>query len=314
MAKRKYRRKTGKKTTTGRWGAGRVICVVIVALAAICFGIIAYCRTGTVLPTEELFDGLPTIRFIDVGQGDCTLVTYQGDSVLIDAGPGSSGEIAAEYVRMYAPVVDYFIITHPHEDHIGGAADVLSSVAVKTLIMPNITVEEDFFTNTIEAAQLQGTDIIWLDDAASFQLGGITIDILDTFDFEYDDLNDASLITRVTVGETTLLVTGDAETGVENYLLENSRDALDCDVLKVGHHGSKTSTGQEFLEAVSPETCVISVGRGNSYGHPTEKVLERIEEYGADLHRTDREGNVVLRGDAENGGGLLDLLRVFLVD
>lgn len=312
MAKRKYYRKSRKKELTKAGIIKRVVIALFIVAMLFLVGLFCYTAyrfTGTILPTAELFDGKPTIRFVDVGQGDCTLVTCQGNSVLIDAGPCSSGEIAAEYVRMYAPVLDYFIITHPHEDHIGGAADVLSAVKVKTLVMSDITVDEDFFMDTIEAAQRQGTEIVWLSDAASFEIGEITVEILDAFDFEYDDLNDASLMTRVTVGETTLLVTGDAETGEENYLLENCRDALDCDILKVGHHGSTTSTSDAFLEAVSPETCVISVGRGNSYGHPAEAVTSRITAYGAELHRTDREGHVVLRGESEESRGLLAVWR-----
>lgn len=312
MAKRKYYRKTKKRQLTKAEITGRVVIALFIASMLFLVGLFCYTAyrfTGTILPTAELFDGKPTIRFVDIGQGDCTLVTYRGDSVLIDAGPVSSGDIAAEYVRMYAPAVDYFIITHPHEDHIGGAADVLSTVKVKTLVMSDITVEDDFFANTIEAAQRHGTEIVWLDDTASFEIGDIKIEILDTFDFAYEDLNDASLMTRVTVGETTLLVTGDAETGEENYLLENCRDMLDCDILKVGHHGSKSSTGEEFLAAVSPETCVISVGRGNSYGHPADDVTKRIEAYGAELHRTDREGHVVIRGEAEGNQGLLAIWR-----
>lgn len=314
MAKytKKYTRKKKRKPLTKaekiRHG---ILAAVIVAgfMIAGIFCSFAYSRTGTILPTAELFDGQPTIRFVDVGQGDCTLVTYKGDSVLIDAGPVSSGEIAAEYVRMYAPVVDYFVITHPHEDHMGGAAEVLSTVFVKNLILSDITVDQEFFDNAIEAAELYGTNIIWLDDAAEFEIGKIKLEILDTFDFEYKDLNDASLVSRITVGETTLLVTGDAEKDEEYYLIENCLEKLDCDILKVGHHASRSSTTEEFLAAVSPETCVISVGRGNSYGHPTDEVLRRIESYGAEMYRTDREGNVLIRGEDPDSKGLLDAWR-----
>lgn len=312
MAKRKYyrKKKKQKKQLTRADIVRRVVIALFITAVVFVTGLFCYCAyryTGTVLPTAELFDGQPTIRFVDVGQGDCTLVTFKGDSVMIDCGPVSSGDAAAEYVRMYAPELDYLLITHPHEDHMGGAADVLKTVKVKNLVISDIAVDEDFYTEALEAAEKRGTNVILIDGAYSFEAGEISVDILDSFGFEYDDLNDASLVSRVTVGETTLLVTGDAEMGEEGYLIEKCRDMLDCDILKVGHHGSRSSTTEEFLEAVSPEVCVISVGRSNSYGHPTEEVLERIEEYGAVIHRTDREGHVLVRGESEGSQGLLDI-------
>lgn len=258
----------------------------------------AYNRTGTVYPTRELFDGLPTIRFVDVGQGDCTLVTYRGDSVLVDAGTVSSGMIAAEYVRMYAPVIDYFIITHPHEDHMGGAPFIFDSVRVKNLVISNDTVEDEFYSQTLAKAKKQGTNIIYLTGSEEFVIGEIVINVLDTFGVLYDDLNDASLITRIDVGSTSLLITGDAEVAAEEFALaHNPVSLLDCDILKLAHHGSSTSTTPKFLDAVSPEVCVASCGVNNSYGHPSDVVVSRVEEYGAKLHRTDKEGTIVIRGE-----------------
>jgi len=270
--------------------------ILILILTAI-YCAIAYHRTGTVYPTRELFDGLPTIRFVDVGQGDCTLVTYLGDSVLVDAGTVSSGMIAAEYVRMYAPVIDYFIITHPHEDHMGGAPFILDSVRVKNLLISTDVVEDEFYSQTLAKAKKQGANINYLTGPEEFVIGEIKITVLDTFGVEYDDLNDASMITRIDVGGTSLLITGDAEEAAEEFALaHNPASLLDCDILKLAHHGSSTSTTKEFLDAVSPEICVASCGANNSYGHPSDVVVSRVEEYGATLHRTDKEGTVVIRG------------------
>lgn len=269
----------------------------------------SYRLTGTTYPTAELFDGKATVRFVDVGQGDCTLITWQGDSVLVDAGTGSSGKKAAEYVKTFAPEVDCMIITHPHEDHMGGAADILSSVKVEKLILADISVEDRFYSEALRIAEKHGTEIVRLSEACAFSVGALEVEILDTFGFAYSDLNDASLITRVTAGETEILLTGDAESGEENHVLGTDYAALDCDILKVGHHGSRSSTTDEFLAAVSPEICVISVGRGNTYGHPTDEVLVRIEKYGAEIHRTDREGHVVLRGETPSGRSLGDTWR-----
>lgn len=310
MSKRKKYRKKKKEPLTKAAVIRRIVISLFLIAVVFTVGIFCYCAysyTGTILPTAELFDGQPTIRFVDVGQGDCTLVTYKGDSVMIDCGSEASDSTAAQYAYMYTPVLDYLIITHPHEDHMGGAAKVLSTVKVKNLVLSDVSVEEDFYTDALTAAERQGTHIFYLNDAASFEVGDITVEILDAFDFEYTDLNDSSLMCRVTVGETTLLVTGDAEDGEERWLMANSDSALllDCDILKVGHHGSRYSTSADFLDAVSPEMCVISVGRGNSYGHPTNDVLDRIETYGAELYRTDKEGTVSIRGEAENSRGLI---------
>lgn len=273
--------------------------LITAAVLFAAFSVFSYTKTGTIVPTMELIDGKPTMRFIDVGQGDSVLVTYKGDSVLIDAGTRANGLATAEYVRLYAPVLDYFIITHQHEDHMGGAADVLDLVKVKNLVLSDISVGDKFYSDAIRKAYERGVNIIYLDDAAQFDTGSIRIEILDVFGFAYTDLNDSSLITRVEAGETSLLVTGDAEFSLEEYILGIDPDSLDCDILKVGHHGSSSSTTDKFLHAVSPVQSVISCGRNNSYGHPTNEVLDRLEAYGTQIYRTDREGTVILRGENE---------------
>lgn len=198
---------------------------------------------------------------------------------------------------MYAPHVDYFFITHPHEDHMGGAADILESVTVDCLVMSDLVADEEFYTDAIKAAKKQGTEIIYLTSGAEYDTGNISIDVLDLFEFYSDDYNNSSLFIKIEADGTTLLVTGDSEAEEEEYALEKYGGELDCDILKVGHHGSRTSSSEEFLEAVTPNDAVISCGRNNSYGHPTSEVLDRLNEDGIIVYRTDLEGNVVLRGE-----------------
>jgi len=269
-------------------------------LIAFVICIYSYSRTGTFIPTAELIDGKPTIRFVDVGQGDCTLVTYKGESVLVDAGGAANGQITAEYISLYSPSVDYFVITHPHEDHMGGAPYILNMVSVDTLILSDIEIDTEFYNKTLALAKKHGVNIIELDEGAKFATEHITIEILDSFDLIYEDLNNASLVTRIDVEDTSILVTGDAEKEEEEYLLRFNRELLDCDILKVGHHGSGSSSTSEFLLAVSPDISVISCGKNNSYGHPTAEVLSRLKSIECEIHRTDREGHVILRGELNN--------------
>ena len=274
-----------------------LLAIMILCASVLLYGYIAYTRTGTIIPTAELFDGRPTFRFVDVGQGDCTLITYHGKAVLVDTGTTESRHKTADYVRLYAPNIDYLIITHPHEDHMGGAAELISKVNVKNLVMRDIIVEDSFFSETLETAGRRGTNVIRIDSPVEYDSGGIHIEILNVFDLDYDDLNDASMVTKVTAGGTSVLLTGDAEKDEEAFLVSQEGEKLSSDILKLGHHGSNTSTGEDFLKAVSPEICVISCGRNNVFGHPAPIVLERIRNIGAEIYRTDKSGTIVLRGE-----------------
>ncbi len=274
-----------------------MLSAVVAVIIGTIYSIFAYVKTGTLIPSAELIDGLPTFRFVDVGQGDCVLVTYQGEAVLVDAGPKSSGEKTAEYVSMYSPHVDYFFVTHPHEDHMGGAADVLKAVSVDYLVMSELVTDEEFYVEAVEAAKEQGTEIIYLTDAVQYDTGNISAQVYDLFDFFSDDYNNSSLFIKITAEDTTLLITGDAETEEEEYALEKYGQTLDCDILKVGHHGSRSSSSEEFLNTVTPEIAVISCGKNNSYGHPTSEVLKRLKKADAVIYRTDTDGTVILRGE-----------------
>ncbi len=308
MAKKKrkysrYRHKPPRITTASI--ALTVLCMMFLTV----YGVYAYQKTGTVIPTMELLDGHANFRFIHVGQGDCTLVTHHGDGILIDAGPESAGKTAAEAAAMYSPTVDYFIITHPHEDHMGGAPDVLRRVKVGCLVLTTDRTDEEFYGETVALADLLGIPILYAEEGMTLTTDSMTVEIFDTFELESDNLNNRSMVVKITADGTTLLVTGDAETAEEEYLLANAGEALDSDILKVAHHGSSTSSTEEFLRAVSPETAVISCGRNNTYGHPAHTVLERLKSIGADIRRTDLEGTVVLRQGYTLGEWLRSLLK-----
>ena len=275
----------------------KLLLVIVAVLAVAC--IVSYFTTGSIIPTYSPANAdEPEFHFIDVGQGDSTLITYNGEAVLIDAGPTSSGEATAEYVWLYAKNIDYFIITHPHEDHMGGAVDILEKCDVECLIMPEDVSKERFFNETLDTAERLGVEVVILEGASTYILDGITVEIADNSGLDHDDLNNASIFVKVTAGSTTCLFTGDAEYLAETYAVGNYGSYyLDCDILQVGHHGSKTSSSVLLLDYVTPEICVISCGRDNSYGHPHAVALERLEKTEAVIRRTDLEGTVVITGE-----------------
>ncbi len=271
--------------------------IVIAVVLVIAFAI-SYFTKGSPVPTYTPTGDEPKFHFIDVGQGDSTLVTYNGEAVLVDAGPESSGKSTAEYIWLYAQNIDYFIITHPHEDHMGGAVDILEKCDVECLIMPEDTSNNRFFDDTLETAEKLGVEVVILEGASTYILDGITVEIADNSGFEHDDLNNASLFVKVTAGSTSCLFTGDAEYAAEAYAVGNyGKYYLDCDIFQAGHHGSKTSNSVLLLDYVTPEICVISCEKGNSYGHPHGVALDRLEKTGAEIRRTDLEGTVVITGE-----------------
>ncbi|MGN1346126.1 MAG: ComEC/Rec2 family competence protein [Eubacteriales bacterium] len=296
------KRKTSKKITTRE-----IVLALITFFLGVLFGGYGYDKAGPLFTGVSTSgdEGSPTMHFVDVGQGDCTLITYNGDAVLIDAGPVSSGETAAAYVKNCVDAIDYFIITHPHEDHMGGAAAILESIEVENVIMPEVEVSTRFYENAMNQIAEKNVNVIYSEPLAVYDTGSIKITILDSLLPDTDNLNNVSIMARIDVGSTSIMTTGDAEIEEENVLLQNyvqlsgpyARSLLDCDLLKVGHHGSTTSTSSEFLTAVSPSVCVISCGAGNSYGHPHKETVDLLTEYGAQIYRTDLSGTVVLYGE-----------------
>ncbi len=296
----------GKKKSSKKLTWKEIIIALIIFILGILFGDQVTQQNGGSVLTGGLIDGKPAMHFVDVGQGDCTLITYNGDSVLIDAGPVSAGDTAAEYVKSYVDVIDYFIITHPHEDHMGGAADILENIEVANIIMPEAEADTKFYQNAMDLIAEKDINVIYSEPHAVYDTGNIKITIIDSLLVDEDNLNNLSIVARIDVGSTSIMTTGDAEVEaemqiVENYSIPGSEyydpSVLDCDLLKVGHHGSTTSTTSEFLDLVTPSVGVISCGVDNSYGHPHEEVLELFEEYGVEIHRTDLSGTVVLSGE-----------------
>ncbi len=245
-----------------------------------------------------------SVHFIDVGQGDCTLVLSGEKALLIDAGENGHETEVLNYLRsMKIDKLDYIVATHQHSDHIGGIPEVLEEYEVDNIIMPRLTKAQTPTNSTYTAflKALQNTDakIISAKPGLKYTLGDAEFEILGPVTDDCDDINSMSAVTKITYEQNTFLVTGDAERDEELEIIENGSN-LDCDVLKAGHHGSSTSSCKDFLDAVTPEICVISCGANNDYGHPHEKAVNRILKHTDEIYRTDICGSIVMTSDGEN--------------
>ena len=239
-------------------------------------------------------------HFIDVGQGDSTLIVTEDAAVLIDAGPTDAAETTARYIRGYTDTIDYMILTHPHEDHIGGAVKIINSLEVKNVIMTDASNDVVTFSRLIGVIEDSGVRVIEAQVGNTYDVGGIGLRILAPL-ADLDDFNEYSVVTRVEYENVSAIVTGDAESGSEELMLETyTSGELDADILKLGHHGSNTSSTSEFLAAVSPRWAIASCGQDNSYGHPHQQTLERARELGIPVLRTDEMGTIIFATDGED--------------
>lgn len=240
------------------------------------------------------------VHFIDVGQGDSVFITLpDGTSMLIDAGPGSASNTVVSTIKALGnESIDYAVFTHPHEDHIGGAPAVFQAFDVKGVWMPRTSHTTQAYENMLLAIEREG---LMIDEATAgkviFDRGNLRAWLLNPSKADIN-LNNMSAVVALTYDTITFIFAGDAESEAEAAMVRRSSLQLpDCDVLKVAHHGSSTSTTTEFLEAVSPEIAVISVGAGNSYEHPAQSTLDRLTARGAEVYRTDQHGTVTITTD-----------------
>lgn len=253
--------------------------------------------------TSAQTDANFAVHFVDVGQGDCTLVESNGEYLLIDAGENGHETEVLNYLRsMNIEKLDYIIVTHQHSDHIGGMPEVLAEFECDNLIMPRLTKEQTPTNSTykafLKAVQSSEAKVISAKPGLSYALGSATFEILGPVTDDAEDINSMSAVTKITYGESSFLITGDAETEEELEIIDNGAE-LDCDVLRAGHHGSSTSSCKDFLNAVTPEICVISCGADNDYGHPHDKAMNRIKKHTEEIYRTDICGSIVMTSDGE---------------
>lgn len=244
-----------------------------------------------------------TVHYIDVGQGDSELIQINNKNLLIDAGPKDAEDKVVSYLKTQnITKLDYIIATHPHDDHIGGMVEVLKNFKVNEFIAPKIynPPTTSTFKDLITTLKNKNMKITVLKPGDFINLGeNVQCEILAPSKEYYENLNNYSIVVKITYKNSKFLFTGDAEEESEKEILNNGFD-VSCDVLKVGHHGSKTASSNEFLKEASPKIAVISCGKNNDYGHPHKATLDKLNSINCKIYRTDLFGDVVITSDGIN--------------
>lgn len=240
------------------------------------------------------------VHYIDVGQADCSLLICGEDTVLIDAGDVDSYPTIHAYLeKQKITEIDYFILTHAHADHIGSADEILKNYTVNNVIMPKYTEENMPTSKTYEDLLYALADakakVIAANAGNTYTLSGCSFSVLAP-NKDYTELNNSSVVVRFTYGDTSFLFQGDAEKQSEQDILDAGLPVR-ADVMKLGHHGSKTSSSSGYLAAVQPKLAVISCGENNAYNHPSDTILNRLDDMHIDYRRTDRNGTIVVTSD-----------------
>ena len=239
-----------------------------------------------------------TVRFLDVGQGDSILLACGDETMLIDGGPVEEGQfLVSRLNRLDVTGLTYVVNTHPDEDHCGGLAAVLAKYPAEHVYSSVTEYTTKVFSNVVKYADEQGHPVEVPQTGDSWTLGSASVHIIGPVQ-TYSDPNNGSLVLRVDYGGTSFLFTGDMEQNAEADLMDSGANVR-ADVLKVGHHGSPTSSSEAFLEAVAPSIAVISVGENNDYGHPGANVLARLEALGTAIYRTDTQGEIIITSDGQ---------------
>jgi competence protein ComEC len=256
------------------------------------------------LETGKCEEVLLCVIFFDIGQGDAIFIeSPTGVQMLIDGGRDSNvlQDLGSE-LGYFDRTLDFVLATHPDLDHIAGLVDVLDRYEVETVIISGNEGDTPVSEAFDEATLYENAEIVTARRGNTFDLGGgVELEIIfpdrDVTDLES---NTASIVAKLTYGETEFLLTGDSPKSIEEYLVLIEGEHLESDVLKVGHHGSRTSTSELFLSYVNPKYAIISAGRDNSYGHPHVEVTDLLFNYGVEIKNTAEEGSIIFVSDGEN--------------
>jgi len=287
VARRKLtnnQKRIAKQLAKSRWG---MVILVLLVISSIIF-MYFESRKEPIDPSADA-----EFHFIDVGQGDAAMIMTDEVHILVDCGTGEYADTVIEYVKKYTDTVDLFVFSHPHDDHMGGAADVMSALEVKEVLMADGGSDSKFFERALDVIEEKDITVTEAIAGKKYTCGDVNIDVFSPAK-DYEDHNNNSIVMKATVDGASVMFTGDAETPVESDVLKSYAGKLSSNVLKVGHHGSTTSSSRAFVEAVDPDIAVISCGEGNSYGHPHREIVALYSELEIPTYRTDKEGDIVL--------------------
>ena len=271
----------------------------IIAFAVVAVALVA----GFLFPSKDGIKGVPLdtmeINYLDVGQGDCSVIILPGGKVMmIDCGEAKYGEEIGEFLKSKnIDTIDFLVATHPHADHIGSMEYIINNFDIGSFYMPDCDYDTETFFNMLTALNnkdvqsnlAKAGDIIYEDESTICK-------VLSPKRNNYKEVNDYSVVVKIICGEKSFLFMGDAEETAESEITGD----VSADVLKVGHHGSSTSTKESFLKKVDPDIAVISCGKNNKYGHPDREVTNLLKKYGVETKRTDVDGTFTLRCDGKN--------------
>lgn len=243
------------------------------------------------------------VHFIDVGQGDCTLLAADDQIMLVDCGEYQASSDVVDYLKERGVErIDCLVATHPHSDHMGGMARIIDEFEIGEVVMPHIDDKDIptavFFEKFLDACEKEGCPVSEAELGREISIGDARAKIIAPNSDSYDDVNNYSIALMVSHGKKSFLLTGDAETLSEREMIKGGY-LHHVDVYKAGHHGSSSSSSKAFLREITPDAAVISCGAGNSYGHPTDAALKRLYEYTSEIYRTDLNGSVVFESDGE---------------
>ena len=248
------------------------------------------------IPNQNV-DGDLVVHMIDVGQADCFLLIQDGETALVDCGTRSTGKDAVEYMKeLGITTLDYVIGTHPHDDHMGGMYDIITNFEVGTIIIPdssNGEITANWYLKLMDELKTGDYNVEYPEQGNIYKLEDATMQVLAAETDVGGNTNNYSIVMKVSFGQMDMIMTGDAETEIEELILESGAD-IDAEILKLGHHGSDTSSSQEFLDAITPDYGLISSKVGNKYEHPIKSTMDKLQNMNVEIYRTDECGSVIM--------------------
>lgn len=266
--------------------------LLVISLLIICILLLGACAPMQTSGGITLNDNELTVIVFNVGQADSIFIhTPQNENILIDAANNTDGEYLAEKLTWFGVnKIDYFFLTHPHADHIGGADEIINNFEIRNIYAPKVYQDTQTYKEVLNAALNKGIKITSA-KPCTIELSNSTMNILSPTKDKYSDLNAYSIVLKFTYMDFDMLFMGDLPKAQEKDILNSN---LKCDIIKIGHHGSETSTSEAFLKKTGCNYAVISVGFDNDYGHPSDVTLKLLEKYNIKVYRTDCDGDIII--------------------